>query len=193
MKKRRYRLGRRAESQQQTRDRIVAATVELHEERGPRATTISAIADRAGVQRLTVYRHFPDEDALFDACSAHWMAAHPPPDPAAWRAVNDWRARCRAALAAVYRYYRRNAGMLASVTRDADMPSMEAPMRGFVTFRRQTCADLLDGAPAQGKAVAGTIAHLLTFTTWQALADGFSDAEMVDLAMAWIDGAVAAA
>jgi AcrR family transcriptional regulator len=69
--------------------------MQLHEEIGPRATTISAIADRAGVQRLTVYRHFPDETAVFQACTAHWLSLNPPPDPADWAGITDPRNRLR--------------------------------------------------------------------------------------------------
>ncbi len=73
MTKRSYNLGQRASSQEETPRRIVDATVALHEEIGPRATTISAIAEKASVQRLTVYRHFPDETELFKACTSHWF------------------------------------------------------------------------------------------------------------------------
>jgi AcrR family transcriptional regulator len=86
---RKYDLGRRADSQAQTRRRITEAAVELHATVGPARTTISAIAERAGVQRLTVYRHFPTEQELFAACSAHWLAGSPPPDPAPWREIED--------------------------------------------------------------------------------------------------------
>ena len=79
---RKYELKRRAERQEQTRRRIVEATVGLHESVGPARTTVSAVAERAGVQRLTVYRHFPDERALLAACSGHWIASNPTPDPA---------------------------------------------------------------------------------------------------------------
>jgi AcrR family transcriptional regulator len=189
--KRRYELRRRAESQAGTRRKIVEATVHLHEKLGPRATTISAIAEQAGVQRLTVYRHFPDDTALFAACSSHWLAQHPLPDPAIWRSIAEWRPRCRAGLAAVYTYYRRNDGMLASVFRDADLPAMQAPMQGFAGFYRQTREDLLEAAPpalARSKPFAETIRHALAFATWQGLADRFTDGEMVNLVMAWLEG-----
>src|SRR5918996_4055938 len=87
--KRPYRKRRRAELEDQTRLRITEAAVELHGRVGPARTTISAVADRAGVQRATVYRHFPDEDALFAACSGHWAAMNPSPDPSAWQAIRD--------------------------------------------------------------------------------------------------------
>src|SRR5689334_9601108 len=87
--KRPYRMQRRAELEEQTRLRITESTVELHEELGPARTSISAIAERAGVRRSTVYRHFPDEEALFAACSSHWRTANPPPDPGAWAAIDD--------------------------------------------------------------------------------------------------------
>ena len=95
---RKYELKQRALSQAETRQRIVDATVDLHRELGPVRTTISAIAERAGVQRLTVYRHFPDDRALFGACSSQWRAAHPMPDPSAWSAIEDPAERLQAAL-----------------------------------------------------------------------------------------------
>ena len=99
-----YTKRRRAELEEETRRRITAATVELHREVGPAKTTISAIAERAGVQRLTVYRHFPDERTLLGACSAHWRAGHPAPDPSPWPAIRDPEERLRVALAAFYDY-----------------------------------------------------------------------------------------
>src|SRR3712207_3871494 len=111
---RKYELKARAEGQAQTRRRITEATVELHRTVGPAQTTISAIAERAGVQRLTVYRHFPTEEELFAACSAHWLAGSPPPDPAEWAGIADRRERLRSALEAIYAWYRANEGMLAN-------------------------------------------------------------------------------
>lgn len=195
MSKRSYRLGRRAESQQTTRRRIVEATVHLHETLGPRATTISAIAERAGVQRLTVYRHFPDDVALFHACSSHWMAHHPFPDRQLWRPHGDWRARCEAAFAAVYAYYRRNRGMLASVLRDADLPAMRDPMRTIQDYFATVRDDLLEVAEpalADDRRFGATLEHALGFATWQSLAERLSDAEMADLALAWLAGVAAA-
>lgn len=191
MSRRKYELRRRAESQKQTRQKIVDATVHLHEKLGPRATTISAIAEHAGVQRLTVYRHFPDDDALFAACSSHWLAGHPLPDPAVWRSFPEWRSRCRAGFAAIYAYYRHNHVMLASVFRDADMPVMQAPMQGFAVFFRQMHDDMADLAPPalkSSKDFSGTISHALAFTTWQSFAGSFTDSELVALVMTWLEG-----
>src|SRR3954462_6634479 len=103
--KRKYELKARAEAQEETRRRITEETVRLHQEVGPAQTTISEIAKRAGVQRLTVYNNFPDEVSLLGACSAHYAAEHPPPDPAAWAAFRRPSARTRAAVGAFYTYY----------------------------------------------------------------------------------------
>src|SRR3954466_6737754 len=117
--KRPYRMKRRAELEEQTRRRITESAVALHEELGPAQTSISAIAERAGVRRSTVYRHFPDEDALFDACSSHWRAANPPPDPRAWSSIDAPAERTRAALRDVYAFYGRTEAMYVSLLRDA--------------------------------------------------------------------------
>src|ERR687883_457977 len=122
-----YRKRRRAELEERTRRRITEATVELHREVGPARTTISAVAERAGVQRLTVYRHFPDERSLLGACSAHWREGHPAPDPSPWPAIADPDERLRTALAAFYAYYASDEGLMAKIRRDAAvMPALRA-------------------------------------------------------------------
>src|SRR5690606_27378743 len=132
MKKRPYRMTQRAESREETRARIVEAAVALHEEIGPRATTVSAIAERAGVQRLTVYRHLPDEEAMIRACSSHWAASNPAPDPARWDSIADPARRVRTALREFCAYYARTARMWASVRRDAaDMPAVQVPLAAY--------------------------------------------------------------
>src|SRR4051794_39975816 len=118
-RKRAYRLKERARKQEETHRRITEATVELHRTVGASRTTIKAIAERAGVERLTVYRHFPDEASLFAACAAHWIAAHPPPDPSAWAAMGDPGRRLRVALGELYAWYDANERMLANNLRDA--------------------------------------------------------------------------
>src|SRR6187401_2194671 len=102
--KRTYRMRQRAEREAQTRRRITESAVALHEEVGPARTSISAVAERAGVRRSTVYRHFPDDEALFAACSSHFRAANPPPDPAAWAAMKDPARRTRIALGELYAF-----------------------------------------------------------------------------------------
>src|SRR5689334_1447019 len=113
-----YRMSRRADSQAETRMRITESAVALHGTLGPARTTMSAVADHAGVRRSTVYRHFPDEAALFDACSAHWNASHPPPDITAWTSVADPDERLRVALHDLYGFYGRGAPMLENLVRD---------------------------------------------------------------------------
>src|SRR3989440_3486768 len=130
--KRPYRMQRRAESEERTRRRITESAVELHGTLGPSRTSISAVAERAGVRRSTVYRHFPDEPALFAACSAHWAAANPVPDLERWAAIEDPDERLRRSLEELYAYYRRTDGMLANLLRDeATMPVVERQFRGF--------------------------------------------------------------
>src|SRR5438876_1851182 len=117
-KTRSYRMQRRAESQQQTRLRITESAVALHGTVGPSRTSISAVAAHAGVRRSTVYRHFPDEAALFDACTAHWSAANPPPDLGAWSTIDSPDQRLRVALGELYAFYRRAEPMLDNLFRD---------------------------------------------------------------------------
>ena len=130
--KRKYQQKKRAEAQAETRQRIVEATMALHEEVGPRATTISAIAERAGVQRLTVYRHFPDETAVFQACTSHWLSLNPPPAPEDWADAATPGERRAAALAAFDAYYGRTRAMWAASHRDVEqVPALQGPMAEF--------------------------------------------------------------
>ena len=115
-----YRLQRRAERQAETRLGIARAAFELHKTVGPSRTTVSAIAERAGVQRLTVYRHFPDEEAILSACSTYAFEQDPPPDPSAWSEIEDPEARLRTALGVFYAYYRRNCQLYVNLYRDAE-------------------------------------------------------------------------
>jgi AcrR family transcriptional regulator len=119
-----YTLKRRAETQAATRRRIVEAAVELHASVGPALTTISMVAERAGVQRHTLYAHFPDERSLFLACSGLTMERDPLPDAEGWRAIEDPRERLRAGLLALYAWYDRNADLAGCVLRDAEYHSL---------------------------------------------------------------------
>lgn len=193
MKTRPYKKKRRAEQQARTRDRIVEATMALHEELGPRAASVSAIAERAGVQRLTVYRHFPDDASLFAACTSRWIAAHPPPDPADWAAVADPAERVRTALQRLYRYYRGTARMWALSYRDRDeVPALQAPMAAFEAQLDAIGDDLLCAlAPEAGArgTVAATLRHALQFSTWASLdREGLDDGAMAALVVRWLEG-----
>jgi AcrR family transcriptional regulator len=187
--KRRYTLKDRAKSQDETHRRIVEAAVALHEELGPRATTISAIAERAGVQRLTVYRHLPDDTALFRACTSHWREMHPLPRD--WAAVEDPAARRAAALAAFNAYHARNRGLLSVAHRDGpSVPALAEPLRQEAEALAAITRDLSAGLGPRG---AATLALALAFPTWEALeAQGLDDDAKTELALAWLAGAARA-
>ncbi|WP_323764219.1 TetR/AcrR family transcriptional regulator [Marinovum sp.] len=169
---------KRAEEEAQTRARIAQAAVDLHGSIGPARTTISAVAERAGVRRATVYRHFPDEVALFSACSSRWLAQNPLPDVSQLSALEDESRRLEAALTAVYGYYRPNVRMLSNVIRDAETsPALRETLAGFQAWLADLHAAL---APAPGPPLRGAaLAHALSFPAWHALAigQGLSDAE----------------
>lgn len=191
MSKRQYTMRKRAASQEATRQRIVEATVDLHGSLGPKNTSISAVAKRAGVRRLTVYRHFPDEFALFSACSAHWLSQNPPPDPSAWMGIDDAEERSRAALAALYRYYRDTATMVRLIYRDAEeVEALQAPLQAFQAYIGMIGDDLVAAWRPKGrkpKPLVATVAHALAFTTWMTLGEaGLTDAQMARLVTDWI-------
>jgi AcrR family transcriptional regulator len=184
---RKYQKKRRAEQEAETRRRILEAIVALHREVGPARTTISAIAERAGVERLTVYRHFPDESAMFQACTAHFATEVPGPDPAAWVDVAEPAQRLRAALLAFYDYYRRAEEMLVHSARDVpQLPALAAVLSSWEEFVGRVRDGLLEGWEAAGPArapLAAAVAHALRFETWRSLAriEGLDDGEAADL------------
>jgi AcrR family transcriptional regulator len=186
-RKRPYRKRRRAELEEETRLRITEAAVGLHGSVGPARTTISAVADRAGVQRATVYRHFPDEEALFQSCSAHWATQNPPPDFGRWPEIANFDERLRTGLGELYDWYSRNEPMLENVSRDvALVPAMQAPAAAFAAALQAAADALVTGRAERGarrrrlRAAAG---HAIGFGTWRSLVreQGLSDAEAVDL------------
>jgi AcrR family transcriptional regulator len=168
----------------QTRQRIVEATVELHGSVGPASTTIAAIAEAAGVTRLTVYRHFPDEAALFGACSAHWISRQQLPDPGAWSQIGDPAARLRVGLADLYRFFRVGAGMLTGIYRDfAALPEeYQQGLRDQDTLFGDVLAAPFGRADGEHCRIRAVIGHAISFWTWRSLCldHGLSDTEAVD-------------
>ena len=193
--KRPYRMTRRAELEEETRLRITEATMALHEELGPARTSISAVAERAGVRRSTVYRHFPDEAALFAACSSHWRAANPAPDPAGWAGIADPGARTEAALRELYAFYRRTEPMYTSLLRDEPVvPIIQQLLRGFHDYVRAIEGTLMAGRGLRGGGARRTraaIGHAVAFPTWRSLThdQGLSDADAVRMMCLLVRGA----
>lgn len=182
-----YELKRRAERMEETRRRIARATAELHGILGPARTTISAIAERAGVDRVTVYRHFPDDLSLYRACLEHLKEAYPWPDPAPWRAIRDPRERLRIALRDIYGYYRSVEPVwekgLPDLPRLPALQQADAPMfEHWATF-----PDTLNrGWGAEGRRrerLRAFLGHALQFPTWQSLTrgQGLDDEAAVEL------------
>jgi AcrR family transcriptional regulator len=180
--KRKYELRARAERQRETRRRIAAAAAELHEEIGPARTTVAEIARRAGVQRLTVYKNFPDEYELFGACQRHFLAENPPPDPSSALAIPDPGERLDAVLHRLYRWYRRTEPMSANVRRDREIvPALDSLMARTTDAREAELADALAAGFVKGgrprRELHAVVALALDFWTWRRLAkEGLSDA-----------------
>jgi AcrR family transcriptional regulator len=187
-----YRKRRRAESEAQTRLRITESAVHLHGTVGPARTSMSAVAEHAGVQRSTLYRHFPDEAALFEACSAHWAAANPPPDLAAWAAIREPDERLCDALTDLYGYYQRTAPMLENLVRDEQVSDVvRERFQAFHAFIAAAADTLLAGRGVRGAARRQTraaIGHALAFSTWRSLVrdQGLTQTEAVDLACGFV-------
>jgi AcrR family transcriptional regulator len=182
--KRRYEKRARAAQEEATRLRIIEAAIALHGTIGPARTTISAIAERAGVRRATVYRHFPDERALFLSCSGTFRERNPPPDPTTWASIPDPVARLAAALDAIYGWYERVEPMLTSLLRDIDaMPIIRELQAGRLAYLAGVEDGLASGWGARGhtaKRLRATIGLALEFLAWRTLHErGLSRADAI--------------
>ena len=193
--RRRYRKRRRAEQEAETRLRITEAAVKLHGTVGPAKTTVSGIAREAGVQRATVYRHFPDEAAIYDACTSHYNALHPPPDLEPWAGVADPEERLRVGLRDVYAFYAETQQMLESAGRDVDrVPAIRKAFAETGAYLEQARSALLAGRRERGRVrnrVSAAIGHALAFTTWRSLVreQGLGEGEAVELMASLVEAA----
>jgi len=193
MKRGKYELKKRAERQEETRLRIARATLELHETIGPALTTRSAIAERAGVGRPTVYAHFPDDLSLGLACSSLDLSENPLPDPGPWEEIADPERRLRTALGELYAYFRRREGLWANIQRDqamphrGDHPDVRQIMRPIVEHWGRMHRVLADGWEAQEdqapSLVFGAIGVALDFQSWRTMVrkQGMTDEQAVEL------------
>jgi AcrR family transcriptional regulator len=184
-----YRKSKRAEDEARTRDRIVAAAEALHGSVGPARTSISGVAERAGVTRATVYRHFPDDETLFLACSQRWLSRQDVPDPDVWARVPAPLDRLRTGLADIYRYYRGGEEMLVRIHRDRESipATVVAARRGI----ESTWCRVLGRGLSRRRTVRAAVAHAIAFPTWQSLCSeqGLSDDDAVGLMVSLVDGA----
>jgi len=189
--KRKYELKERARRQDETRRRIAAATAELHEEVGPARTTVAEIARRAGVQRLTVYKNFPDDYALFAACQRHFLTESPPPDPSAALTLDDPAERLETVLRDLYGWYRRTERTSANVRRDRELlPALDALMADTGDVRTAELADALAAGFGRHRAVRAAVALALDFWTWQRLSrEGLDDKTAARLMVTAVAGA----
>jgi AcrR family transcriptional regulator len=189
---------RRADLEEQTRLRITESAVALHEELGPARTSISAVAERAGVRRSTVYRHFPDDEALFAACSSHWRAANPPPDLGVWMAIEAPAQRTKVALRELHAFYGRTEAMYTSLLRDELLvPIIHRRLTDFYGYLRAIEDSLMAGRGLRGHAARRTraaLGHALAFATWRSLAREreLGDGEAVALMSVLVEGAATA-
>jgi len=177
-----YKLKKRAESRDQTRHRLVSAAADLHREVGPAFTTMADVAARAGVSKMTAYRHFPTDLDLFRACGRHFVSGNPLPSPESWDDVEDPLARMRRALREIYAYYRRHARRLANVLRDAQTMPVGGAFREAEQAWR---ASLLEAWPAPLRRRPGlraAVALSVNFETWHRLAESeeLTDGQVVE-------------
>ena len=166
-----YRMKKRADDVAVTRQRIVEAAVRLHGTVGPAATTISALAGEAGVTRLTVYRHFPDDAALFAACSQHWAAGQVLPSPQTWSQLSDGAQRLRAGLSDLYRFYRDAEPMLTNIRRDraAVPPELQRRTEATDAEYRDTLLQPFALHGRRREHLGAVLGHAVSFWTWRSL------------------------
>ena len=171
---REYRKNKRADKEEETRQRIVEAAVALHQAVGADAATVTASAERAGVGRVTLYRHFPDERTLYSACTGHYFRQNPPPDPQPWAKIADPDQRARTALAELYAFYGRTEKMLWRAEHDAaTYPVLAELMQPFIQYLDGVRDLLLAGrGEADDPRIRAAAGHAVAFSTWHSLARG---------------------
>jgi AcrR family transcriptional regulator len=190
--KRKYELKKRAEQMGETRVRITEAAIELHGSVGPSRTTLSAVAERAGVERRTLYRHFATEADLFAACSAHYFSANPWPDLDNWRAIRDPQERLERALDELYAYYERTEPMFSNALRDAELvDAARDAMAPLHAYLEEAAEILTTGRQVRGRRrhlLRGALRHALAFPTWRSLStNGIGRSEAVKLSTALVE------
>lgn len=193
MPKRAYRQTKRAEAAAETRRRIVDSAVELHRTVGPRGTTVAEIARRAGVERVTVYKHFPDEAGLVMASQGAWLTAHPPPDAGQWAMILDPDARLRVALRELYLWYADTEAMTGNVMRDAPaLPSFTAVLSLLREHIREGAEILAQSRIGDPVWTLATLNVVQSFDTWRVLVreQGLSLGQAVELSVGWVRSVV---
>jgi AcrR family transcriptional regulator len=187
---RRYRLKQRAEAQEETRQRIVEAAVTLHGTVGVAQTTVTQIAELAGVGRQTFYRHFPDEFTLVRACSGLYLERHPLPDPARWRTVADPLERFRVGLRESYAFHRLTEEMMSRALADtADHPVTKE----YHQHWRRAAGVIVEAWGARGRRRAllqAATGHAIVFPTWRSLVrdQGLADEGAIELMQRLVGG-----
>lgn len=191
--KRTYKQGKRAEAAAETRQKIIDTVVELHRTVGPRNTTIAEIARRAGVERLTVYKHFPDEAGMIMATQGHWLTQHPPPDAGQWAMILDPDARLRVALRELYLWYADTEPMTQNVMRDAPvLPSFTAVLSLLREHVREGAEILAVSRLGDPEWTMATLNVVQSFETWRTLVRerGLTLGQAVELAVCWVRSVV---
>jgi AcrR family transcriptional regulator len=191
MKKRKYEMKDRARLIEETRERITEATIDLHLKVGPAATQVSEIARRAGVERRTVYNHFPDQESLLQACSQHWRRLHPTPDPASWLAIDDPPTRLHRVLYDLYAWYRETEAMTAKVLRDAEtLPPLrkiiDSGLEAYLGRVRSILADTAAPPSRHRARTEAAVNAVVDFHFWRSLAP-LGDEAAAELAVGLVE------
>lgn len=191
MRRRKYHMCRRLEGIERTRDRIARAAFELHATLGPARTSISGVAERAGVQRHTVYRHFPTTVELIRACTEHGITVTQPPDPAEWRRTDDPTERLRVGLGQLYAYFRANERLVGNIFRD--MPIMPELVEGSKPFAERfgelhaALTEPLAAGQGSPPIIGAAVGHAMDFATWRSLtAKGLTDDQALEAMVTFV-------
>jgi AcrR family transcriptional regulator len=160
MSPRRYKLGRRAETADETRQRLVEATFALHTEQGVHATSMKQIAERAGVSVGTVYHHFPTYDDAVNACDQHVARTYPLPTAAILDGVTAPAERVRRLVAEYFAHYAR----IPWFEHIRAEPNPPPPVAAFIKYEESNRAALMREAlkptkidPRQARSAAALI------------------------------------
>lgn len=193
MARRQYRMGKRAATAAETRQRLVEATFELHTEQGIATTTMKQIAERADVSVGTAYHHFPTYDEAIRACGAYTLDRFRFPEEADFIKPGMTLGERLTGLAEAYFGYYERLPAWEHVRRDQEKIPV---LREFVEFeeshRRHLTAVALAPDVVQ-PAIAATVSVLLDLPVFLGLKRIGLDRDaavgrITEIALAWIAG-----
>ena len=170
MTPRKYSMDKRKAAVQETRQRILEATLALHSQKGIFGTSWQDIARRADVSVGTVYKHFPSLDELVPACGELMYAITQPPSledaPRIFEGARSLEERLERLIEELFGFYERGAPYIETDFQERQLPEV----REWEAYMLTTIAGLVREAfvPARPDEVTvQAVSALLDFSVFK--------------------------